>query len=73
MVINNSEEFEQAYPYGKEYIKHYPKEYPCILSIYEEDAGLMGTYREAYVYYIPKNVSINEAFLLGMYATGERI
>lgn len=64
--INNNEEFEDFYPYDKKYIKEYPKEYPCVVKLEWEGGGLMGDYKQVYVAYFPKNVSIEEAFLMGL-------
>jgi hypothetical protein len=66
LVIHNDQEFEEHYPYSKDQIKEYPKEYPCVLGMEYHDAGLMGTYWEVEVVYFPKNVTPEEAFLMGM-------
>lgn len=44
----------------------YPKEYPCICKIVEEGGGLMGEYYEMHVAYFPKNVTIKDAFIMGI-------
>jgi hypothetical protein len=67
MIINNKEEYEEFYPYSKDKIKEYPKEYPCICSWSTEGGGLMGEYRQVYVIYFPKNLTADEAFLKGLY------
>jgi hypothetical protein len=66
MIINNKEEYEKFYPYSKDNIKEYPKEYPCVIRKYYHDAGLMGTYWEVDVLYFPKNLTVNEAFIQGL-------
>jgi hypothetical protein len=66
VVIDNKEEFEEFYPYSKDQIGEYPKEYPCVCTWEEEGGGLMGEYRQVYVLYFPKDVTIEEAFLLGV-------
>lgn len=66
-VINNKQEYEDFYPYeNKAGIKEYPKEYPCVCTWENEGGGLMGEYRQMYVIYFPKDISIQEAFLLGL-------
>ena len=66
-VINNQQEYEAFYPYeNKAGIKQYPKEYPCVCTYELEGGGLMGEYWQMYVAYFPKDVSIQEAFLLGL-------
>ena len=30
MIVNSKEEFEDFYPYSKDQIDEYPKEYPCV-------------------------------------------
>jgi hypothetical protein len=66
-IINNQQEYEEFYPYeNKAGIKQYPKEYPCVCTYEQEGGGLMGEYWQMYVAYYPKNVSVEEAFLLGL-------
>ena len=66
-VINNQQEFEDFFPYdNKASIKQYPKEYPCVCTWETEGGGIMGDYRQVYVAYFPKNVSVEEAFVLGL-------
>jgi hypothetical protein len=66
-VINNKQEYEDFYPYkNKAGIKQYPNEYPCVCTWEEEGGGLMGEYRQVYVLYFPKDVTVEEAFLLGL-------
>jgi hypothetical protein len=66
MLINNKEEFEEFYPYSKDQISKYPSEYPCLCSWSNEGGGLMGEYKQVRVIYFPKNVTVEEAFLLGI-------
>jgi len=66
MIITNDKEFEEFFPYPKKYIKNYPKEYPCICRRSLEGGGLTGEYYNVYVTYFPKNVTPNEAFLIGL-------
>lgn len=66
-VINNKEEFEKFYPYSKDQISEYPKEYPCVAKWEYEDYGLMGDKRQVYVAYYPKDLSPNDAFLKGLH------
>ena len=67
VVINNQQEYEDFYPYdNKAGIKAYPKEYPCVCTYELEGGGLMGEYWQMYVAYFPKDVSIQEAFFLGL-------
>jgi hypothetical protein len=67
VVINNKQEYEDFYPYAnKAGIKEYPKEYPCVCTWEDEGGGLMGEYRQMYVLYFPKDVTVEEAFLLGV-------
>lgn len=73
MVINNKEEYDEFYPYDKKNIKLYPKEYPCVCKIENVGAGIMGDYWQVYVAYFPKDVSIEEAFLLGIRNPWEEI
>jgi hypothetical protein len=73
MVINNKEEFENFYPYSKDQIKEYPKEYPCVCSWSEEGGGLMGEYKIIYATYFPKNVTTQEAFIQGMTPKWEKL
>jgi hypothetical protein len=66
-VINNQKEYEEFYPYeNKAGIKQYPNEYPCVCNYEQEGGGLMGEYWQMYVIYFPKNVTVEEAFLLGL-------
>lgn len=66
-VINNKQEYVDFYPYeNKVGIKEYPSEYPCVCKVEIEGGGLMGDYRQVYVIYFPKDVSVEEAFLLGL-------
>ncbi len=67
VVINNKQEYEEFYPYeNKQGIKKYPDEYPCVCTWEFEGGGLMGEYKQVYVAYFPKNVSVEEAFILGL-------
>ncbi len=65
-VINNKEEYEEFSPYGKQFIKNYPKEYPCIVKKEWTNCGIMGDHQEVRVAYYPKYVSINAAFYKGL-------
>ena len=67
MIIGNKKEFEHFYPYAKQFIKSYPKEYPCICKIVTEDKGIMGDDRIVYVAYYPKTLTANNAFMAGLY------
>ena len=71
MIINNKEEFENFYPYSKDQIGEYPKEYPCICYWQEEGGGLTGYYKQIYVIYFPKNLTPHEAFIEGLSAKRE--
>jgi len=71
MIINSKDEFENFYPYSKDQINEYPKEYPCVCKWRREGGGLMGEYKQVYVIYFPKNVTNNEAFMMGLYASWE--
>ena len=51
IIINNKEEFEKFYPYKKEHIEEYPKEYPCMCKVQEESIGVMGYEWKVYVAY----------------------
>ena len=73
MKVTNKEDFEDFYPYSKDQIKEYPKEYPCITKIVYVDGGLMGDYKEVHVAYFPKNVSAEEAFLIGLFNPWEKL
>jgi hypothetical protein len=66
-LINNKEEFEEFYPYDKNYITEYPKEYPCVAKWEYEDCGLMGDKRQVYVAYFPKDVTLEDAFIKGLF------
>ena len=66
MIINNQQEYEDFFPYDKKYIKVYPTQYPCYCKMEFEGGGLMGDYKQVYVAYFPKNVSVEEAFVLGL-------
>ena len=73
-VINNKQEYVDFYPYeNKAGIKEYPSEYPCVCKVEIEGGGLMGDYRQVYVIYFPKDVSIEEAFLLGLKENWKKI
>lgn len=65
MVIHTKEDFEAFYPY-KGQIDQYPKEYPCVAKVEFEGGGLMGDYKQVYVAYFPKDVTIEGAFLTGL-------
>ena len=65
-IIKNKDDFEEFYPYDKKYIDKYPNEYPCVCKWENEGGGLMGDYRQVYVTYFPKNISSNDAFLIGL-------
>jgi len=67
MIINNKKEFEKFYPYDKKYIEEYPREYPCICKIEEEDRGIMGYEKIVYVAYYPKTLMPNDSFLEGLF------
>lgn len=71
-IINNKEEFEQFYPYSKDQIDNYPKEYPCMCNWFEEGGGLMGEYRQVYVLYYPKDVD-KKSFEQGVRARVEKL
>lgn len=71
MIVNSKEEFEEFYPYSKDQIGEYPKEYPCVCKWMWEGGGLMGEYKQVYVIYFPKNVTINEAFIKGLESNWE--
>ena len=75
MVVNNNKEFEDFYPYERQYVNKYdyPKEYPCIVKWDYEGGGLGGEYRQVYVAYFPKNVSIEESFIMGLRDPWERL
>jgi hypothetical protein len=74
IVINNQEEYKDFFPYAnKESIKEYPTEYPCVCKVEIEGGGLMGDYRQVYVIYFPKDVSIEEAFLLGLKSNWKKL
>jgi len=74
IVINNQEEYKDFFPYAnKESIKEYPTEYPCVCKVEIEGGGLMGDYRQLYVIYFPKDVSIEEAFLLGLKSNWKKL
>jgi hypothetical protein len=66
MVINNKKEFEEIYPYDKNYIQEYPIEYPCVVKIEHEDCGLFGDYKRLYVAYFPNTKKIKQAFIDGL-------
>jgi hypothetical protein len=66
MKVTNKEEFEDFYPYSKDQISEYPKEYPCIVNWEYEGGGLMGEYKQVYVAYFPKNTTSDEAFRIGL-------
>ena len=67
MIIGNKKEFENFYPYDKKDIIEYPKEYPCICKVQEEDRGIMGYEKQVYVAYFPKTLTANNSFLEGLY------
>lgn len=71
-IINNKEDFEKIYPYDKKYIK-YPKEYPCICRVVEEDRGIMGFEKVVYVAYFPKTTNAKYAFVDGLYYEWKQI
>ena len=73
MIINNKKEFEEFYPYSKDQIKNYPKEYPCLCKWTWEGGGLMGEYKQTHVLYFPKNITIEKAFLLGVKSQWEEL
>lgn len=52
--IKNRADFVQFYYYEEKYIKEYPSDYPCILTIKEADAGLMGRKVLHSISYFPK-------------------
>jgi hypothetical protein len=66
MLVNNKEEFEDFYPYSKDQISEYPKEYPCVCKWEHEGGGLTGDYKQVCVAYFPVNATPNEAFLIGL-------
>jgi hypothetical protein len=66
IIINNKEEFEKFYPYSKEHIKKYPKEYPCVCKIEWTDCDLMGDYSQVYITYFPQITDVREAFIKGL-------
>lgn len=67
MEINNKKEFEEFYPYDKQYIDEYPKEYPCIVRWDTQGGGLMGDYKQVYIAYYPNNLSPNKSFEEGLF------
>jgi hypothetical protein len=69
LVINNKQEFESFYPYSKDQIKKYPKEYPCICSWSIEGGGLMGDYKQVHVIYFPNHSILHRSiFIAGLNA-----
>lgn len=56
-VIRTKEDWEKFYSYNKKYLtkSKYPKKYPCIAKIENEDCGIMGFADYHYVIYLPKN------------------
>lgn len=66
MIINNKEEYEIFHPYSNDRIQEYPTEYPCVCKITYEEGGLMGDYKLIWVIYFPKNVTVEDAFVLGL-------
>lgn len=74
VVINNKQEYEDFYPYAnKAGIKQYPKEYPCVCTYEQEGGGLVGEYWQMYVLYFPKDVTVEEAFFLGVKRKWEKL
>lgn len=65
-VVNNDQEYEEFYPYDKKNIRKYPKEYPCCVGMSLEGGGLTGEWWDIHVAYFPKNVTTDEAFLIGL-------
>ncbi len=66
VVINNKEEYEIFFPYSNDRIQEYPIEYPCVCKITHEEGGLMGDYKLVWIVYFPKNVTVEDAFVLGL-------
>jgi len=66
MIIKTKKQFEIFYPYDKKYIVKYPKKYPCICKVQEEERGIMGYEKQVYVAYYPKGLTPNESFLAGL-------
>jgi len=62
-VLENKEDWLKAYYYFKGYAPDtYPKRYPCILIMEQEDGGLGGDYVSHKFSYFPSKINLKDYF-----------